>query len=93
MVSKLPVPRPSIVRRLKRVEGQVRGIQRMITDERDCADILVQLLAVRSAVAAVAGLVLRNYTHICLHQEKDGEDPAARLARAVAIWVAGRSTQ
>jgi DNA-binding FrmR family transcriptional regulator len=84
----LPVPRPEIISRLKRIEGQLRGIQNMVASERDCIDILIQLSAVKSGLESVAGKVLRNYVEICL-QEGDNREKGAALARAVSMWIGG----
>lgn len=51
--------------RLRRVEGQVRGIRRMIEDERYCPDILVQISAVHESLRAVERLLLRNHLQHC----------------------------
>jgi DNA-binding FrmR family transcriptional regulator len=86
----LPVPRSEIISRLKKIEGQVRGVQNMVHQERDCVDILVQLSATKSAIQSVAALVLRNYTSICMNRRGES-DIGADLAHAVAIWVGGRA--
>ena len=52
--------------RLRRVEGQVRGIIRMVDDERYCVDILTQLRAVRAALRRVEESVLREHVEHCL---------------------------
>lgn len=52
--------------RLRKVEGQVRGIQRMIEEGRDCEEIITQLLAVRTAVDRVAGRILLTHVGDCL---------------------------
>ena len=46
----IPIPRDQLVKRLKRLEGQIRGIKKMISEERDFVSIVVQLAAVRSGV-------------------------------------------
>jgi DNA-binding FrmR family transcriptional regulator len=51
--------------RLKRIEGQVRGLQRMIADERYCPDVLVQVSAVQESLRAVSRLLLRNHLEHC----------------------------
>lgn len=89
-MSDLPVPRDEIIVRLKKIEGQTRGIQKMVADERQCVDIMMQLGAVKSALESVAGLVLKNYTAICL-KEHDPADVGNALARAVSIWIGGKS--
>jgi DNA-binding FrmR family transcriptional regulator len=51
--------------RLKRIEGQVRGLQRMVEGERYCADILTQVSSVQKALAAVGRELLRNHLRHC----------------------------
>jgi DNA-binding FrmR family transcriptional regulator len=76
-----------LLKRLKRVEGQVRGIQKMIESGRDCESVITQLGAVRSAIEGVGGLILKNYMRICFKDEKPTECvDVESLARAIAIW-------
>ena len=49
-----------IINRLKRAEGQLRGIQKMIEDEQECIDIVTPLTAVRSSINRTMGLVISN---------------------------------
>lgn len=76
-----------LLKRLKRIEGQVRGIQKMIVDGRDCESLVTQLAAVRSAIEGVGALVLNNYMKLCFSKgaEKD-KNNVDSLARVVAIW-------
>jgi CsoR family transcriptional regulator, copper-sensing transcriptional repressor len=53
------------LRRLKRIEGQVRGVQRMVEADRYCADIMVQIAAINEALRAVARELLRNHLRHC----------------------------
>ncbi len=77
-----------LINRLKRIEGQTRGIQKMIENGRDCEAILTQLAAVRSAVESVGALVLNNYMYFCFNRsaEQDDSSEVETLARALAIW-------
>ena len=52
-------------KRLRRVEGQVRGIQKMVEEDRYCADILVQVSAVQAALQSVARELMRNHLRHC----------------------------
>lgn len=54
-----------LINRLRRIEGQVRGVQSMVADERNCRDILQQLSAIRSAVQGVSLLLLEDYMADC----------------------------
>ena len=53
------------LKRLRRVEGQVRGIQKMVDDDRYCADVLTQISAVHEALRAVARELMRNHLKHC----------------------------
>src|SRR5689334_10644564 len=64
--------------RLKRIEGQIRGIQRMVADERYCADILVQIAAVQESLRAVARVMLRNHLEHCASDAIRSNDAARR---------------
>lgn len=56
------------LRRLRRIEGQVRGLQRMVEEERYCADILMQIASVQEALRAVGRELLRNHLRHCTTQ-------------------------
>ncbi len=56
----------SIITRLKRIEGQVRGLQKMVEEERECRDILMQLSAASSALKKVTELIAKNYAQKCI---------------------------
>jgi CsoR family transcriptional regulator, copper-sensing transcriptional repressor len=55
-----------LLRRLRRIEGQVRGVQTMVSDERDCREILQQLSSVRSAVQSASLAFIEEYATRCL---------------------------
>lgn len=61
-----PERRDELVRRLRRIEGQVRGIQRMVEEGRDCRDIVHQIAAIRQALASANSVVLECYAQNCL---------------------------
>ncbi len=63
----------AVQRRLRRIEGQIKGIQKMIDEERGCNDILIQVSAVRSAVNRVGGMVLENHLKNCMTKCKNEE--------------------
>jgi DNA-binding FrmR family transcriptional regulator len=60
-----PSLRAENLRRLRRIEGQVRGLARMVEDDRYCADIVAQLSSVREALRAVAKNLMRNHLRHC----------------------------
>lgn len=67
-----------IVRRLKSVEGHVRGVQRMVEEGAYCIDVVNQIVAVQRALKKVSGLVLDQHLHSCVTSAMRGPDAAAR---------------
>jgi CsoR family transcriptional regulator, copper-sensing transcriptional repressor len=66
---------------LKRIEGQVRGIQRMVEDRKYCVDILNQLHAVMRALASVEDKVLDRHLNSCVRQAMQGGSEGARAKK------------
>ena len=76
------------ITRLKRLEGQLRGIQKMMEEERDCVDIITQLTAVRSSVDRIIELMITENLTTCINEPL--EDPQAqkeRLEKAVKYLI------
>ena len=87
MTKKEEVSQEIVLKRLKRIEGQIRGIEKMIADGRDCESLVTQLAAVRSAIESVGALMLNNFMKLCFKKGIDTETKNVdSLARAVAIW-------
>ena len=69
----------ALKKRLHRIEGQVRGIERMVDDDRYCIDILTQVAAVRTALESLAFEVLEDHvTHCVAGALASGDEEAAR---------------
>jgi len=76
-----------VLKRLKKIEGQIRGIEKMIDNGRDCESLVIQLAAVRSAIESVGALMLNNFMKLCFREGANTEPSNIdSLARAVAIW-------
>ena len=76
------------ITRLKRSEGQLRGIQKMMEEDRVCVDIITQLTAVRSSVDRIIELMITENLTTCINQPLD--DPEAqkeRLEKAVQYLI------
>ena len=67
-----------IVRRLKSVEGHVRGVQRMVGEGAYCIDVVNQIVAIQRALKKVSGLVLDQHLHSCVTSAMRGTDATAR---------------
>ena len=81
------------LRRLKTIEGHIRGIQRMIEEEVYCIDVIQQVQAVQAALDRVSAVILDEHLHSCLTTAVRGEDPEERervLKELVDVYRAGR---
>ena len=81
--------RRALVVRLRKIEGQAKGIQRMIEDGRDCLDVLTQITALRAAVNAVGGELLEDVALHCVHHPEEFTSPEQAVKQAVHALVHG----
>jgi DNA-binding FrmR family transcriptional regulator len=68
----------NVLRRLKTIEGHLRGIIRMVEDDTYCIDVIRQIQAVESALNKVSGVILDGHLNSCVITAVQGEDPAER---------------
>lgn len=80
--------RSDVVTRLNRIEGQIQGVQRMLTAGRDCRDVITQLAAVRAAITSVSTALAERCAHESLCG--DGNIAADEVARLLALLRASR---
>jgi DNA-binding FrmR family transcriptional regulator len=73
--------RQGLLRRLRRLEGQVRGVQRMVREGRDCQEMLHQIAAVEAAARSLGVVVLEHYVLSCLEERPTGRSPEETQAR------------
>jgi len=66
------VVKADLDKRLRRLEGQVRGVQKMLEEDRDCQEIVQQLAAIRSATHQASLILVRSYATECLMDESRG---------------------
>lgn len=77
--------------RVKRMEGQLRGILKMMEDEKDCKEVITQLSAVRSAVDRTIGVIVSTNLVECVRQADDNEEELNELIQeAVSLVVKSR---
>ena len=97
MADDLPTPAPAptrgysatkdqLLKRLRRIEGQVRGIEGMVDDERYCIDVITQISAIQAALDKVALGLLDDHAQHCIIRSEDGdpEEMTDELMGAVA---------
>ena len=84
--------RKSCLARLKRIEGQVRGIARMIDEDRYCIDVVTQVQAARAALQRVEDEVLKDHVESCVeHAIASGDADDQRQKVAELLRVLGRA--
>jgi DNA-binding FrmR family transcriptional regulator len=78
-------PKPKLLNRLNRIEGQVRGVARMVGEDRYCIDILTQLQAARAALARVEGELLKQHLNHCIESAIVSGDKEAQREKAAEL--------
>jgi DNA-binding FrmR family transcriptional regulator len=77
--------------RLRRIEGQIRGVLAMMEEEKDCRAVVTQLTAIRTAVDRVTGLVVGTNLESCIREElSKGNNPESVIKEAVELLVKSR---
>ena len=72
----------ALVRRLHRIEGQVRGIERMVEEDRYCIDVLTQIAAVKTALESVALKILDDHVNHCVADAMSSGEPGAAAEKS-----------
>jgi DNA-binding FrmR family transcriptional regulator len=89
-----PVTKQDVTQRLRRIEGQVGGLRRMVEEERYCVDILTQVQAVRAALHRVEAQVLRDHVGHCVAGAFASGDPAEQRQKLEElVETIGRMTR
>ena len=84
-----PEERISLVVRLRKIEGQAKGIQRMIEEGRDCLDVMTQVVAMWAAATTVAGELIEDIALRCLRHPEEFASPEQAVEQAVHVLVHG----
>lgn len=80
----------NILKRLRRIEGQLKGIQRMIENDTCCADVLVQIAAVKAAVNKVGTLIFENHAKECFTsslENKSQDEVVKELMKVLTSFI------
>lgn len=76
-----------VITRLRKIEGQIKGIQKMVDEEQFCGDILTQIAAVRAALNNAGGLILENYMKNCIDNYLDGASEEEDIDKLIKILL------
>lgn len=80
-----------VMNRMKRIEGQMRGVMRMMQEEKECKEIVSQMAAVRNALDRTMALIVSTNLEECVRQQMEsGEDTSALIEEAVNLIVKSR---
>jgi DNA-binding FrmR family transcriptional regulator len=77
----------ALLNRLRRIEGQIRGIHRMLAENRVCEDVVTQLMAARSSLDQVGLLIIDRHIDRCLVGDADPAQALANLQQALRLWL------
>ena len=77
----------AVLTRLRRIEGQIRGIHRMLEEDRMCEDIVTQLMAARSSLDQVGLRIIDQHIDRCLVSDNSSEDALRNLRQALRMWL------
>ena len=70
--------RDQVIRRLRSIQGHVRGIEKMVEEDQYCIDVMRQVIATQAAMAKVNEMILENHLNTCVIEAVRGDDPQAR---------------
>jgi DNA-binding FrmR family transcriptional regulator len=79
--------RAEILARLKRIEGQAKGVQRMVEEGRDCVEVLTQLAAMKAATTSLSAQLLEDFAIYCLRHPSEFASPEDAVRQVVRVMV------
>src|SRR3972149_7273914 len=87
MAQETKVDTEALLARLRRIEGQIRGIHRMVSEDRMCEDVLTQLMAARSGLDQVGLLIMDHHVESCLTGGLPEDEGLRTLQAAPRMWL------
>ncbi len=82
-----PEAKEDILRRMRRIEGQARGVQRMISEGRDCMEVLTQLSALRAAAYRASVELAQHYALECFEASAEQSSPAEAVSKLMGVML------
>jgi len=80
-----PDERRALKLRLRKIAGQVAAIEKMIDEDRDCPDVLMQVVSVRKALKSFAEVVIHQHTHECIEAASDPKIGQRKLRELIEV--------
>jgi DNA-binding FrmR family transcriptional regulator len=82
-----------VTRQLKVIEGQVRGLQKMVAEDTYCVDVITQASAVRNSLSSVEGKILESHLRTCVVKQMQGEHTDKAVAEILAVYKLAKKTK
>ncbi len=85
-MSNKPNGKADVLKRLRRIEGQIKGIQRMVEEEQNCVDIITQVSAAKAAINKAALLIMEMHSLSCIENAISSEDKDAAVEELIKTF-------
>ena len=72
-----------VLKRLRRIEGQIKGIHKMIDNDQCCNDVLIQVAAAKAAIGKVGGIIMENYSKECIRKAIEQGDEEENIENLI----------
>lgn len=80
-----PLEKPALELRLRKIIGQLNSVEKMVHEDRDCVDILTQIVSARRALKSFAEIVIRRHTHDCIAGAANPREAHQRLEELLTV--------
>jgi len=80
-----PAEKRSLAVRLRKVIGQLRSVEQMVEDDRDCVDVLTQIVSARKALKSFAEIVIHQHAHECIARTSDPRESQKKLRELLVV--------
>ena len=80
-----PDEKRALLVRLRKIAGQIAAIERMVEEDRDCPDVLTQVVSARKALKSFAEVVIHQHTHECIEHASDSKEGQRKLRELLTV--------
>jgi len=82
-----------VLRQLKIIEGQVRGLQKMVEEDKYCIDVITQTSAVRNSLSSIEGKMLESHLHTCVVEQMQGKNKDKAIAEILSVYKLAKKSK
>jgi len=82
-----------VARQLKIIEGQIRGLQKMVAEDQYCIDVITQVSAIRHSLSSVEGKVLESHLHSCVVKQMHGTDKNKAINEILSVYKLAKKSK